>query len=314
MRQNTLGKTELSVSELGYGAAPIGFLETEVQQVGHVINFLLDHGVNLLDTAAAYRGSEEAIGQTVGHRRDDFVLVSKCGMGGVQDARFDNDPWHPGAIAATIDRSLSRLKTDHLDICLLHSCPQEKLEQGEVLAALVKAREAGKIRFAGYSGDNQAGAYAASLSDIAVVETSLNLCDQANLATVVQACKTHDVGVIAKRPIANAAWKDPSTQRGMYKKYASEYHRRFGRMGVTPLALGYHGHPEIEWPEIALKFTLAHEGVHSAICGTTSQVNAESNLAAVNKNPLREEVVEKIHAAYAAARDDDPDGDWQGQT
>ncbi|MEM6757586.1 MAG: aldo/keto reductase, partial [Planctomycetota bacterium] len=70
MQQTTLGKTELSVSRLGYGAAPIGFLETEVAEVGRVLNYLLDHGVNLIDTAAAYRGSEEAIGKTIGERRD----------------------------------------------------------------------------------------------------------------------------------------------------------------------------------------------------------------------------------------------------
>ena len=312
MQQNILGKTDLPVSALGYGAAPIGLLETDIQKVGELLAYLLDHGVNLIDTAAGYHGSEDAIGQTVGDRRDDFVLVSKCGMGGVEE--FQDNPWSPKAITASIDRSLQRLRTDHLDVCLLHSCSLETLKQGEALGALVQAREAGKVRFAGYSGDNDAGVYAASLPDIAVVETSVNLCDQANLATVVEACRKHDVGVIAKRPIANAAWKEPDNQRGFYKKYASEYHRRFKLMGVSPHSLGYHGHPEIEWPEIALKFTLAHDGVHTAICGTTSQVNAESNLAAVNKNPLREEVVEKLHAAFAAARDADPDGDWSGQT
>lgn len=314
MQQTTLGKTELSVSRLGYGAAPIGFLETEVQQVGHLLNYLLDHGVNLIDTAAAYQGSEEAIGQTVGHRRDDFVLVSKCGMGGVEDPQFDNDPWHPGAIAATIDRSLQRLGTDHLDVCLLHSCPKAALEKGDALAALVGAREAGKVRFAGYSGDNDAAVYAAGLPDIAVIETSVNLCDQANLETVIPACRSRDVGVIAKRPIANAAWKNPSSQKGIYENYASEYHRRFGRMEVTPHDLGYHGHPEVEWPEIALKFTLAQAGVHTAICGTTSPDNAEQNVAVANKNPLREEVVAKLMAAFQQARDADAGGDWSGQT
>ncbi|MEM9915076.1 MAG: aldo/keto reductase [Planctomycetota bacterium] len=314
MQQIPLGKTELSVSPLGYGAAPIGFLDTEIENVGRVLNFLLDHGVTLLDTAAAYKGSEEAIGQTVGHRRDDFVLVSKCGMGGVEAAEFDNDPWHPGAIGLTIDRSLERLKTDHLDVCLLHTCPQDVLEKGEVLGALVEARDAGKVRFAGYSGDNAAGVYAASLPDIAVIETSVNFCDQANLDTVIPACQANDVGVIAKRPIANAAWKNLSDQRGMYQNYASEYHRRFNKMGITPHDLGYHGHPEVEWPEIALKFTLAQQGVHTAICGTTSLENAEHNLAAANKNPLREEVVEKLKAAFAAARDGDPEGDWTGRT
>ncbi|MEM8737948.1 MAG: aldo/keto reductase [Planctomycetota bacterium] len=312
MQQHTLGKTELSVSALGYGAAPIGFLDTDVQHVGRVVNSLLDQGVNLLDTAAAYKGSEEALGETVSHRRDDFVLVSKCGMGG--PAAYQDRPWSADAITATVERSLTRLKTDHLDVCLLHSCGRDVLEDGEALAALVRAQEAGKIGFAGYSGDNDTAVYAASLPDLAVIETSVNLCDQANLDTVVAACQANDLGVIAKRPIANAAWKAPSAQPGFYQKYASEYHRRFNLMGITPHDLGYHGHPEVEWPEIALKFTLAQPGVHTAICGTTSAENAEHNLAAANKNPLREEVVDKLRAAFAAARDGDPGGDWTGQT
>ena len=189
-----------------------------------------------------------------------------------------------------------------------------KGEKEKALGFAREAREAGKVRFAGYSGDNAAGVYAASLPDIAVIETSVNFCDQANLESVIPACQANDVGVIAKRPIANAAWKNLSDQRGMYQNYASEYHRRFNKMGITPHDLGYHGHPEVEWPEIALKFTLAQAGVHTAICGTTSLENAEHNLAAANKNPLREEVVEKLKAAFAKARDADPDGDWAGRT
>ena len=310
MEQNFLGTTELSVSRLGFGAAPIGFLETDRKRVGELLNHLLDQGVNLLDTAACYPGSEEAIGQAVGHRRDAFVLVTKAGHPG----ELHGESFSPEVILASIDRSLSRLGTDHLDVCLLHSCGQDVLEKGEALGALVAAREAGKIRFAGYSGDNDAAAYAATLPDVAVVEISINLCDQANLDTVLPACRGHDVGVIVKRPIANAAWKDLASQEGIYQKYASEYHRRFNLMRVTPTELGYHGHPEIEWPEIALKFALAHEGVHTAVCGTTRLENAEHNIAAVNKNPLREEVVEKLKAAFADARDADAGGDWSGRT
>lgn len=312
MQQTTLGKTELSVSRLGYGAAPIGFLNTDVHQVGKVLNALLDRGVNLIDTAAAYKGSEQAIGQAVGHRRDDFVLVSKCGMGGPEE--YQDRPWSAAAIAATIDRSLQRLQTDHLDVCLLHSCSKDVLEKGEALGALVASREAGKVRFAGYSGDNDAAVFAAGLPDIVVIETSVNLCDQANLDSVIPAARAHDVGVIAKRPIANAAWKSPSSQKGMYQSYASEYHRRFNQMEVTPHDLGYHGHPEVEWPEIALKFTIAHQGVHTAICGTTSLDNAEQNVAVVNKHALREEVVAKLMTAFAQARAADAQGDWSGQT
>ena len=310
MEQTTLGKTELSVSRLGYGAAPIGFLDIGQSQIDKVLRLLLDHGLNLIDTAACYEGSEESIGKAISDRRDDYILVSKCGHA----SGLDGENFSPDLITASIDRSLQRLKTDHLDVCLLHSCDKATLEKGDALGALMKAVDSGKVHFAGYSGDNDSAAYAAALPEVSVIETSVNLCDQANLETVLPVCRQHDVGVIAKRPIANAAWKDAESQQGMYKSYASEYSRRFALMELSPHALGYHGHPEVEWPEIALKFTLAQEGVHTAICGTTSTTNAESNLAAVNKNPLREEVVAKIVDAFRRARAADADGDWSGQT
>ena len=310
MQQTTLGKTDLSVSRLGFGAAPIGYLDTDLDQIKSVLTYLLDHGVNVVDTAACYPGSEEALGKAVSERRDDFVLVSKAGHA----SGLDGEDFTPSVIAASIDRSLQRLKTDHLDVCLLHSCGLETLKKGEALGAVAEAVEAGKVRFAGYSGDNEAAAYAAALPDIAVIETSVNLCDQANLDTVLPVCREHDLGVIAKRPIANAAWKDADQQRGIYKNYASEYARRFALLDVKPNQLGYSGHPEVEWPEIALKFTVAIDGVHTAICGTTSTANAESNVAAVEKNPLREEVVQKLREAFNKARQNDKGGDWSGQT
>ncbi len=105
--------------------------------------------------------------------------------------------------------------------------------------ALVEAREAGKIRFCGYSGDNEAAAFACRLPDVAVLETSVNLADQANIDQALRLAKTHDVGVIAKRPIANAAWKDLSEQQGMYQKYAADLHGAFVEDGPsTPASSG----------------------------------------------------------------------------
>src|SRR5215210_2916911 len=157
MKQSTFGKTGFSVSALGFGAAPIGFLETEQQRVSAMLNMLLDRGMNLIDTAAMYEGSEELIGKAVGHRRDEFVLVTKCGtkVEGVEGAE-----WSEQLITQTVDRALRRLKTDRIDVMLLHTCDKSVLEKGEALGALVAAREAGKIRFVGYSGDNEAVAYA----------------------------------------------------------------------------------------------------------------------------------------------------------
>ena len=303
------GRTGLRVSPLGFGGAPIGNMKTDGAVVAEILAMLLDHGVNVIDTAHAYFGSEEAIGAAIGARRDDYVLVSKCG------SKFTHDDlppaWTPEYIRATIDRSLQRLRTDRIDVMLLHSCDLETLQRGEVLDTVLEARAAGKVRFAGYSGDNEAVARAAAHPEIAVVQTSISMCDQRNVDQALPVTTANDVGVMAKRPVANGAWKTREGQYERYLRYAEPYHERFERMGLDLAALREACGSDIEWPEIALRFTLAMPGVHTAIVGTTNPTSVAANLCAVTRGPLPDAAVEMIRAAYRSA---DPDAAWPGLT
>jgi aryl-alcohol dehydrogenase-like predicted oxidoreductase len=298
MELRRFGKTGFEVSALGFGGGPVGYLETDRRQVAEILNTLIDRGVNLIDTAAIYGGSEEAIGEAIGHRRDDYVLVSKCGQA-FED--IEGVAWSASAIEQTVERSLRRLKTDHLDVMLLHSCDLETLKKGEALAALVEARDAGKIRFVGYSGDNEAAAHAAGLDEVAVIETSVNICDQANIDNVLPEARRNNVGVLAKRPIANAAWKDSSEQRGIYVDYAKTYAERLAKMSIAPADLGFPGDVGAAWSEIALRFTLFQPGVTTAIVGTTRTSNVERNLEVQSKGALPENVVTELAAAFRRA-------------
>jgi aryl-alcohol dehydrogenase-like predicted oxidoreductase len=145
---------------------------------------------------------------------------------------------------------------------------------------------------------------------VAVIETSVSIADQNNLDTVVAPAQKSNIGIIAKRPIANACWKDASQQPGFYGNYASEYHRRLKEMKLNPAELGFSGPHELCWPEIALRFTLSFPGVHTAIIGTTNPDNARANIAYAEKGPLPAAVVEKIRAA---CRHCDPRRQWSGQ-
>jgi aryl-alcohol dehydrogenase-like predicted oxidoreductase len=307
MTKHPFGKTGYTVSALGFGSAPIGYLGADQQRVGQILNLMLDAGVNLIDTAASYPGSEELIAKTIGHRRGEFVLVSKCG-GKLPD--LPDPAWSPELIAKTVDRSLKNLNTDHLDVMLLHSCHLERLQSGGVVEPLVKAREAGKIRFVGYSGDNEAAAYAAGLADIAVIETSISIADQVNIDKVLPICRQNNLGVLAKRPIANAAWKDIELQQGLYRTYAQEYTNRLKEMRIEPRDVGFADN-STAWPEVALRFTLSQLGVHCAIIGTTDPDNARSNIAMAEKGVLPADAVQKFRDAFKRA---DPNGTWTGQT
>jgi aryl-alcohol dehydrogenase-like predicted oxidoreductase len=299
MKKTPFGKTGIQVTALGFGGAEVGYLQIDKDRVSKILNLLLDEWVNVIDTAASYEGSEQLIGETIAHRRGEYVLISKCG-GAVPGV--EGQPWSEALITQTVDRSLRRLKVNRLDVMLLHSCDLDTLKRGEALGALVKAREAGKIRFAGYSGDNEAAAYAATLPDVAVIETSINIVDQANIDLVLPVAREHGVGVIAKRPIANAPWR--SDHKGIYAGYVKTYRERFAAMGLSLDDLGFGGvRPEAAWPEIALRFTLAQPGVNTAIIGTTNPANAEANVEAAERDGLPPEAVEKIRAAFRAAEE-----------
>lgn len=301
MELRKFGKTGFEVSLLGFGGGPMGYLETDRQEVTKILNLLLDRGINLIDTAASYQGSEVAIGEAVSHRRDEYVLISKCGR--VFDD-MQGEPWSATIVEQTVDRALRRLKTDHLDVMLLHSCELEILKRGEALGALVKARDAGKIRFYGYSGDNEAAIYAAGLDEVAVIETSINICDHANIDSLLPLTRQNNIGVLTKRPVANAAWRDASEQRGMYVDYTRVYSERLAKMAITPTDIGFPDNDAASWAEMALRFTLSQPGVTTAIVGTTKAANAERNLAIVEKGPLPVDAVANIRAAFHRAETD----------
>jgi aryl-alcohol dehydrogenase-like predicted oxidoreductase len=307
MEKSNFGRTGLKVSPLGFGGAPAAYLATERQRAAALVNKLLDSGANVIDTAASYPGSEKFIGEHLASRRSEFVLISKCGS---KIPESDASAWSDKLVTDTVDRALRLLKTDHIDVMLLHSCDLATLKKGEAFGALVKARDAGKILHAGYSGDNEAAEYAANMNDVAAIETSINLVDQINLNWLPKA-KERGIGVIAKRPIANAAWKEIHEQPGMYQSYAKEYTDRFRAMGLRLSDLGAGDSKANAWCEIALRFTLSQPGVHTAVIGTTNPKNAEANIAAANKGPLPSDIVGKIRAAFRQA---DPRGQWKGLT
>lgn len=302
------GRTGFSVSPLGFGGAPIGMMSTEADAVGRVLGQLLDHGMNLIDTAHAYYGSEELIGAAIGSRRDEYVLVTKCG------SKFEEDDlppaWSPEYIRATVDRSLTRLRTDVLDVLLLHTCDIETLRKGDALGAVREAKDAGKARFIGFSGDNEAVAWAAAQPYIDVVQISVSMCDQGNIDRVLPVCAERGVAVMAKRPLANAAWKPFDDQYERYQKYARPYHDRFAAMNLDLDEIRRAADDEtLEWPEIALRFTMSIPGVDVAIAGMTRPESAAANLVATAKGPLPDAAVALIREAYRRA-----DEGWPGLT
>ncbi len=285
MEKRKLGNTDLQVSRLGVGLAEISSLSLDqVDTVARLLNTALDNGINLLDTAACYGNSEELIGKAVADRRDEFVLSTKAGH---VAGEYTGRPWTGETVRDSIDRSLRRLQTDHLDAVLLHSCNIRILEAGDVIEALQEAKQAGKTRYIGYSGDNESGRWAVESGLFDILETSYNLVDQRARRLLFPEATEQGMGIIAKRPIANAAWGADSSP----SSYADEYFRRAEIMLEEGPVPGAPDDPIL----LALGFTLANESVDTAIVGTSDPDHMQENIRMVEQQlPIAEEAVQAL--------------------
>jgi len=297
MEKRAFGKTDMKVSILGFGGAEIGFQGASARTVEDLLNAALDQGLNVIDTAECYQGSEELIGTAVAKRRKDFYLFTKCGHG----SRYDIHQWAPEQIEASIDRSLKRLKTDYLDLIQLHSCDEATLKKGEVIDALQKAKDAGKARYIGYSGDGAAAKFAIESGAFDTLQTSISIADQEAIDLTLPLALAKNMGVIAKRPIANAAWK---TKARPNDPYAQPYWERIQKLNYSFIN-GNLG----ESIAVALRFTLSVPGVHTAIVGTTKPGRWKENADLVNRGMLGKDEFDGIRAKWK----DTAGKDWIGQ-
>jgi len=274
------GDTRLTVSIVGLGAGQIGMTDVTETSAADVLNGALDLGITLIDTAASYGVSEERIGRHLAHRRDEFVLSTKGGQ------TIDGHPdWSTASVSASIEQSLRRTRSERLDIFFLHSCPVEVLRRGDLQDTLDQAVVAGKIGMAGYSGGNEHLAFAADSRRFAVIETSINIADQWNLRNVVG--HRPELGVIAKRPIANAPWRFAERPSG---DYAELYWQRLRELQLDP--------KDLDWAELALRFSAYAPGVHSAIVGTAKLANLRRNVEAAGHGPLPPAMLADIDHAW----------------
>ncbi|GAB4540965.1 MAG: aldo/keto reductase [Haliangiales bacterium] len=281
------GDTGIEVSVLGLGGGQIGDLAISDADAERLLDEAIACGINLIDTAPSYGASEDRIGRFIRSRRPTGLVIStKLGYG-VPDV----PDWTPACIRLGVDRACQRLGVDAIDIAHLHSCPLEVLEAGEVTDALATAVTAGKVRVAAYSGDNEAAAYAVADRRFRGVQTSLNLCDQRASADVIGPARQRQLGVIAKRPVANAPWRFGSCPAG---HEAELYWHRWRALNLD--AIKPH---DLTWHELALRFSAWHPGVHSAIVGTSRPEHLHTNAEYAARGPLPDELTEAIQAAFA---------------
>jgi aryl-alcohol dehydrogenase-like predicted oxidoreductase len=204
--------------------------------------------------------------------------------------------WTYDCILAGVDRALKLMRTDHLDIAHLHSCPQDTLERSEVIDALDRCVSAGKIRVAAYSGDNEPLDWALASERFRGLMCSANVFDQHAIDRVVTPSGKRGIGLIAKRPIGNAPWLHANQPTG---QYCEQYWLRMKAMGLDFGA---------DWADTALRFTAFADGVASCIVGGKNIDHVRKNIASIARGPLSSDVASKIRSAFAKHEDN-----WRGQ-
>ncbi|MFC5452758.1 aldo/keto reductase [Paenibacillus aestuarii] len=297
MEKRRYGNTGMDVSVLGFGGAEIGFLNASEEVVDRLLGSALDAGLNVIDTAECYKISEELIGKTISHRRDEYYLFTKCGHA----SGFELPDWDPKMLELSIDRSLKRLNSEYVDVIHLHSCSEEMLRRGEVIEVLQRAKEQGKTRFIGYSGDHKAALYAVQSGLFDSLETSINIADQEAIDLTIPEAIRRNMGVVVKRPIANAAWKSGQKPESAYHHI---YWDRLQQLNYDFLQAGVS-----ESVGEALRFTLSVPGVHTAIVGTANPNRWLENAKLLEQGNLSTESFEAIRSKWRETAGQD----WIGQ-
>ncbi len=190
-----LGKTGLKISAVGFGGIPI----QRVDQAGAValVDSLVEHGINFIDTAHLYTNSEELLGKALEGRRDKFVLATKSMARTAETMR------------AEIEESLRRLRTDYIDLYQIHNIPVGQIEAacapGGLLEALLEAKAKGKIGHIGLTAHSvETFRKALELDFVETIMFPYNIVETQGEELIAE-CQKRNIGFICMKPLAGGA-------------------------------------------------------------------------------------------------------------
>ena len=286
----TLGRTGAEVTTLGYGAMELrGPRVASSADAGRILNAALDAGVNLIDTSPDYGVSEALIGEHASHRRGDYFLASKCGCTPGWERPVD---WQgPGPhdysranIVAAVEQSLTRMRTDYLDLVQVHISPSaETLEREGVVETLRDLQAQGKVRFIGMSGTIPNLAEHIRMGVFDVFQIPYSLIEREHEALIVEAAEA-GAGVIIRGGAAKGAAAEDKRRAN---PVAGNRWDAWERAGLGELAEG------MAPMEFILRFTASHPQMTTNIVGTVNPDHLAQNVRAQEAGPLPDDLYQE---------------------
>jgi aryl-alcohol dehydrogenase-like predicted oxidoreductase len=299
MEKRTLGKTGLNITGLGYGAMELRHVDEAM--AGRLLNAALDGGINYIDTSPDYGPSQEFIGRAVAHRRNDFILASKCGCNidatgkGIAEQKHI---WSRAKLTENIEQTLRLLKTDHLDVWQMHGPFPAELPGGkndDVIKTMQEIKQQGKVRAIGMSfktggktdAEQEPSAYGYELAPFFLAWNVFDMIQivysglERKSEDIIAGAGKNGVGVVA---------------RGITRKYKPDYDQIFARAGLNDLCEAGES-----MSDMLIRFTLSHPAISTMIIGTKNLDHMAANIRAASKGALKPDVYAKAKQCLDAA-------------
>jgi len=281
LQKKVLGATGLMVSEIGFGASPLGneFRETDPAEGVRAVHAAIDQGINFFDVSPYYGRTlaEERLGIALEGKRQHVVLATKCG-------RYDADRFDFSAarLRASIDESLSRLRTSYVDIWQAHDVEFVDARQivEEAIPAMREIQKQGKARFIGITGLQLK--VLKWIAERAPADTFLSYCrynllfnDLDDLLTGF--AKERNMGLINASPLHMGVL----TERGApaWHPAPKEVQETGAKIVAACEARG------LKVGDVALRFCLDHPYAATTLVGMSTVKHVERNIASIECHP-----------------------------
>lgn len=264
------------VTFVGFGALSIGRdwgladkERPDENEAGIVLNSVLDLGINLVDTASAYHRSEERIGNSISNRRTEYILASKCGEHNDEPSTFYDFSYK--AIKDSIDRSLTLLKTDVIDLMQIHFGPEPEkvIADGETVRAMKDAQKEGKIRYLGASIDGELAKQCILSGDFDVMQMEYHLLNQQNEDNI-KLCEEKGLGVLIRTGLGRGLLTSRALQ-AEFKPAKLEQMLELVKNDGDLLST------------LALNFLYENKGISSVLIGTKNLDHFRKNIELLEK-------------------------------